>query len=153
MTSDPLHLLTPRPTRKLWPMVLGAAVAALVLGVGGTLLVLNLGSDTTVRGEVSLYGADNIEGSHGNCRGKGGYVDLRIGAEVVVSDNAGATIGLTQLRDASLVTDGGYHCVWTFTADVPAGKGFYGVEVTHRGRVQYPEAQIGGIRLSLGGAS
>ncbi|MER5703466.1 hypothetical protein ABT023_16195 [Micromonospora sp. NPDC002296] len=90
------------------------------------------------------------------CRGKGGYDDVSPGAQIVVTDSAGATIGLGKLGDGILETGPGATvpdgCKFTFTIPaVPTGKGFYGVEISKRGKVQYPEAQMfGALALTLG---
>ena len=154
-TSDPLHLLTspPRPTRRrLWPTLLLVAAAVAVIG-GGTLLALTLlSNDTvTVKGEVQLIGITNVKGEHDDCYGIGGYDDLRGGASVVVTDATGTTVGVGSLRPGVLnLSKDPYYCGLAFEIEVPAGKGFYGIEVTHRGRVQFSEAEAGAVRLSIG---
>ena len=102
----------------------------------------------TVNGEVQLKGDDfRYNSDTMTCAGKGGYEDLTPGAQVVVTDEAGAVIGSGQIVTGSTrVVDEQYQlkaCVLTFTVDdVPAGKKFYGVEVTHRGRLQYTEHDL-----------
>lgn len=85
------------------------------------------------------------------CQGGGGYDDIRQGAQVVVSDSAGKTVALGQLGAGSWKR--GVGCIFLFTvADVPAGEKFYGLEVSHRGRVQYTAAQLAApVELSIGG--
>lgn len=85
------------------------------------------------------------------CSGNSGYDDITTGAEVVISDDAGRTLQITSLNvgvpdDPSLPTS----CTFSFTATVPAGKGFYGVEVTHRGIVKEPESSMANVGLTLG---
>lgn len=87
------------------------------------------------------------------CAGDGGYDDIRAGAQVVVTDADGGTVALGELSQGRM--DGSVPdatCQWRFTvADVPAGAGFYGVEVTHRGALQYTEQELRSpISLSLG---
>jgi hypothetical protein len=110
----------------------------------------------TVSGSITLGRGQFEWGVNGTsdtaCYGRGGYDDLAAGAQVVITDPAGKTVAIGQLRtgtatvgDDQLATS----CDLPFTVpNVPAGLGFYGVEVSHRGRVQYPEAQIRGL-LSL----
>lgn len=80
-----------------------------------------------------------VKGS--SCATTGGYADIRRGAQVVVTDASSATIALGQLGYGSWDRQKG--CVFLFTvADVPAGHRFYGVEVTHRGRLQFSAEQV-----------
>lgn len=90
------------------------------------------------------------------CAGRGGYDDVTTGATVTVTDADGSVIGLGEL-DVSLPTglsDNGTptSCELRFNVvGVPAGKGFYGVEVSHRGAVKFDEADLAEpIELSLG---
>lgn len=85
------------------------------------------------------------------CAGEGGYDDLHAGTSVTVTDAAGATIGLGKLGQGFL-NPGASTCSFSFNVtNIPAGKGFYGVEVSRRGRVQYPEADlVKDVVLSIG---
>lgn len=75
------------------------------------------------------------------CTTGAGYDDIRQGAQVVVSDAAGKTIALGQLGGGSWKRDVG--CVFLFTVpDVPMAGEFFGLEVSHRGRVQYSAGQL-----------
>ena len=65
----------------------------------------------------------------GECRGKGGYDDLYVGAEVRVTDESGALLGLGQLEDAP----SDRLCEFTFTVEVPRAS-FYMVAAGHAGR-------------------
>lgn len=85
------------------------------------------------------------------CWGSGGYGDLKTGAQVVVTDAAGATIAVGSIIKSNPGTSWveetdtyrADSCTLDFrVADVPPGKGFYGVEVTHRGQVQYAENDL-----------
>lgn len=81
------------------------------------------------------------------CAGKGGYTDIRAGAQVVITDSAGATVAIGSL-DAGSVDDRG--CVLPFSVpNVPAGKGFYGIEVSHRGSLKYSEAEFSTRNMDL----
>lgn len=105
----------------------------------------------TVKGQVDLLFEMSNGNDHANCFGKGGLSDLKGGAQVVITDAAGATVAVTSLRPGVLDLSGApYLCVLRFEASVPAGKGFYGVQIANRERVQYPEAQLGQIKLSVG---
>lgn len=110
----------------------------------------------TVTGNITLR-LPNFEWSTaGGCWGRGGYDDIRQGAQVVVTDNAGETVAVGKLAagqpqkdpaDASRATS----CTFGFTVSAPAGRGFYGVEVSHRGRSQYAEKDLERpLELTLG---
>jgi hypothetical protein len=85
-----------------------------------------------------------------SCAGSGGYNDLALGAQVVVSDPAGTTVAVGSVieaipiveRDDDTAEYRASACTLRFVVSgVPTGKTFYGVEVSHRGRLQYPEAE------------
>lgn len=91
----------------------------------------------------------------GPCTGDGGYDDLHAGATVTVTDADGSVVALGSLGSGRLQSDGSAFppCVFPFTvSDVPAGFGFYGVEVSHRGSVPVTgeEAAAGYVRLTIG---
>ncbi|MGW3608922.1 hypothetical protein ACWD6N_03385 [Micromonospora sp. NPDC005163] len=111
-----------------------------------------------VTGTLMLGDPDGVAwDSTTGCRGSGGYDDIAPGAQVVITDSAGATVGLGKLGNGVMETAPGATtadgCKFNFTVkDVPTGKNFYGVEVSHRGKVQYPEQQLfGAFALTLGG--
>ena len=87
----------------------------------------------------------------GSCTGSGGFSDIHVGAQVVVTDAAGAVIAVTELGEGVVLDK---ECFFGFRAvAVPLGRGFYGVEVTHRGRVQFSESDAReelGVGLTLG---
>ena len=78
--------------------------------------------------------------------------ELREGANVVVTDASGNTVAVTSLQAGKWENrDGITYCRLPFSVRVPSGKGFYGVEVAHRGRVQFTEAQLGAAVVTIGG--
>jgi hypothetical protein len=86
-----------------------------------------------------------------------GYPDLVTGAQVVVTDAGGKTIAVGQLEGGSVATDPATGepfkvCGMRFTVPrVPKGQGFYGLEVAHRGRVQFDEAKMSDkVTLTVG---
>jgi hypothetical protein len=103
----------------------------------------------TITGTITVEGLGNSTGVEATrtCSGRGGYDDLHQGAQMVVTDQAGATVALggvvgSTVDPADVVFGSPKKCVLNFRVDgVPAGKGFYGVEVAHRGRAQYTEEQ------------
>lgn len=109
----------------------------------------------TIAGQLQLGRGDFMwYSSTRTCAGRGGFGDIREGTQVVVTDEAGTTIALGRLRDSSPYVEAGVGITCTFhfaIHDVPSGKKFYGVEISHRGRVQYTEDQLGApLRLNLG---
>lgn len=101
-----------------------------------------------VTGSISLGAGDFIwNASPPSCAGDGGYGDMKVGTQAVVSDAAGATLALGSIVEAKpeVATDGSpgaEGCTLRFLIlNVPAGQKFYGVEVSHRGRLQYTEAE------------
>lgn len=86
-----------------------------------------------------------------------GYQDIREGAQVTVTDGAGAVIALGSLGPGKIgktTTAGsqtiGLDCTFPFTVEVPE-RDFYGVEVARRGVVRYARADIGApIAMTLG---
>lgn len=120
------HLLTPRP----------AATPAATFTVNGTLTL----SDTTGYGILT-------QGT--GCTGAGGYSDLLESTQVTVTDDTGRTVALGTLAAGQSV---GTDCQFPFTIpDVPTGKGFYGIEVSHRGVVKFAEAKLNSpVELAIG---
>ena len=85
----------------------------------------------------------------GPCKTTEGYSDIASGASVVISDDKANTLAITDLGAGNFDANG--VCVFDFTASVPAGKGFYGISVTHRGTVKFSEADVRHPALTLGG--
>lgn len=91
------------------------------------------------------------DGSNDACFGTGGFSDIAAGAQVTVTDQAGATIALGKLTTGRARGEGG--CSFGFyILDVPLGKGFYGVEVSHRGVIRFAESEVttSQVKVSLG---
>ncbi len=146
----------PRKRRKRWPW--GVAVAA-VLAIASGVAVVGLyvapqltevlAQTITVRGTVTLID-DKMSFRNGNCVGRGGYDDIYAGAQVVVSDASGKTVGLGELEGG---TPSNGNCVFSFAVkDVPRGIDFYGVTVGNRKGMRFTEADVAQpLALSLGG--
>lgn len=157
----------PPPKRqRRWDMFIAGVVVGAVL-LGGSYLAARAvrGTDTpaaiktavsevsSASNAISVHGTMELDSSSGvvtsgsSCYGSGGFSDIAAGAQVVISDDSGATLTITHLDSGS----GGLgHCIFSFEATIPKGKGFYGVTVTHRGTVKFPESQIGAPTVSLG---
>lgn len=124
------------------PILIALAVLALLVAGGATVLLLNRDAGTlTISGKLELVDQNLATFSDDTCAGSGGYSDLRGGAQVVVTSASGGTIGLGQLGEGQWTT-GSKLCTFPFSVEAPAGQGFYGVEVTHRGSVKYSEADL-----------
>lgn len=144
-----LTATTSRRRRWIWPT---AVATALILALGGFLAYRALAPNTiTVAGTVSV----DPDPGHVPCTTTPvGIEDIRAGAQVVISDAAGNTIAIGQLQQGLVVgpdAGGGYTCSFGFSVQAPGGLDFYGVEISHRGRLQYPRAELNRpIALTLG---
>lgn len=163
MTTDTIPVQASPPQRPprtglLIGVIAGVVAVAVAAGAAGFLLLRDgktpleavkaAAGPTTYRvtGTVSL--ARGYDGMTTPCGGTGGFKDIRAGAQVVISDADGSTVAISRL-DAGTVTSG-RGCVLPFAvSNVPAGKGFYGVEVSHRGVLRYDEAEISTRELDL----
>ncbi len=134
-----------KPRRRwLWPVIL---VALFVIG-GGAAAYLLQPRTVTISGTVTLLG-DGINDFGPSCVGTKGYDDLRGGAQVVVSDAAGVSLAVTQLSSGESTAP--TNCVFGFSISVPSGKGVYGIQIGHRDKVQYNEADLKKpLALSIG---
>lgn len=131
-----------------WMLAAAAIVVAAALIVGGVALFAPRAF--TVKGALVLTDS-GVLANGGTCQYYGdGYSDIEGGASVSIRDAAGKTIGLGSLLKGKSVGDN--TCAFFFTIkDVPDGEKFYGVEVTHRGVVQYtPKQMKAGPVMSLG---
>lgn len=126
------------------------AVLLVVLGVGGFFGV-NYYKKTrpfAMSGTLTVYSGIGLTGG-ANCRGTGGYGDIGPGAAISVSDESGTLLAKGQLEIGS--GESGW-CTWPFRiTDVPGGKKFYKVEVSHRGEVNFDADEArDGVLLQLG---
>lgn len=106
-------------------------------------------STIALTGSMTLYDTD-VRSYGSGCGGTGGYSDIAEGASVTIYDDAGKIVGTGHLGNSTII--GGVSCEFAFSVDVPDGKPFYQVEVTHRGKVTYSAADVkaGNVQLSLG---
>ena len=132
--------------------LLVVAAVVVLAGCGTSPAPAATPSTLTVDGSVLVRGSSPqvVTEDELTCVTGGGYTDVREGAQVVVTDAAGKTIGLGLLGAGSWKRNVG--CIFLFTvSDVPVGQRFYGVEVSHRGRVQYAAAEMSSpIEMSIG---
>jgi hypothetical protein len=148
--------------RWVWPATAAVVIALGAAGFGATRLI---GQDApapaasptpavlSVHGSLLLAdstGVLNLDGYH--CQGMRGYDDIRQGAAVTITDASGTTIGLGSLSEGMMESSGlTRKCRFTWQVEVPKGKGFYGVEISHRGKVAVAEADTWtAMSVSLG---
>jgi hypothetical protein len=137
----------PQSKRRTWLWVALAAALVVVLGVGGFLGYRAILGGVTITGELLLSDPD-LDDFAPTCRGEGGFDDVHEGAQLVITDEAGTTLALTRLVGGKEVDTN--VCRFTFSAEVP-DRPFYGVEMNHRGRIQYSKADASdGITLAIG---
>ena len=137
-----------------------AVLVALLLTAGCSGLPGSTPSPTAfdVKGTLTLRHVEAFAAEGDACSGDGGYSDISAGAQVKVSDNAGKVVGLGNLgagtahKSASWGNGGTDQCVFEFTVlGVPiGGEAIYGVEVTHRGVIQFTRDQADQVELTLG---
>ena len=69
------------------------------------------------------------------CTALNGYNDINQGSAVTIGDGTGRTLVVTALSAGSVAGDPGTtaQCEFSFSANVPAGRGTYTVTISHRG--------------------
>jgi hypothetical protein len=114
-------------------------------------------------GRVILDQATPVERGGGECRGTGGYSDLRSGVAVTASDSSGAVLGSTTMTalpppttpTGDVLAAERRRCVWTFELRALPWRDAYTIGIAERGGVTYTRAELDGsgwnIELSLGG--
>lgn len=102
------------------------------------------------KGSITVLGNVAVNGNE-PCRSLSGYDDINEGAQVKVTVE-GNTVALGKLEAGSPTEMGNYACKFNFALDdVPSGKNFYSVEISHRGALEYSEDDLtAGIELSIG---
>jgi hypothetical protein len=144
---------------------LGLAVLAAAGTAAGLFLVgASSPAAITIHGTLSIGGMANDNGSDpmspvdgDPCTGIGGYGDITAGKTVTVSGSTGQVLTVTGLTagvetdlpaDATLATG---NCVFSFSAQVPAGESSYTVSISGRGSQTFTAAQgEAGVSLVLG---
>lgn len=143
---------------------LGAAAVALTLLVGATACGDN---DTPAKADTAspspsaeptsfrVSGNIRVDGQGGwargdSCYGIDGYDDMAAGAGVTIYDATGKAIAIGNLDEGTTVGD---DCKFHFAVnDVPIqdGSDIYSVEISHRGRIQFTQAEAPTLSLTLG---
>jgi hypothetical protein len=154
--------VAPQPPRRRsrWVLPVIASMAVLLIAAGALVTWMALGNraaapamPVTINGtavlvhSISVLNLDDV-----HCEGMNAYADIKPGTQVTVTDPAGAVVAVGILDGGRMIGVGMTRtCRFTFRiTNVPSGKGFYGVEVAHRGRVQFPESELGSVILSIG---
>lgn len=146
-----------RPTR-LWLILIVVALVffgggiGVGLAIGGSSANTGAGKTFIAAGTLDLTDPTGLLGVQegGSCSGKGGYSDIIAGTQVVIFDAAGKTLVSGSLEGGT--ASGLGQCTFTFSIDgVPAGVGPYSVEVSHRGKIVFMQADANNIGVSLGG--
>lgn len=113
--------------------------------MNGTML---LGYGDVMAGGVNYTGGNAYAG---NCQGENGYDDIHAGTEVTVSDASDKVVGLGSLVGGIVTKRNDVNvCGWTFTVTGLPKSAFYKVEVSHRGQVTFPAAQLGDVEVQIG---
>ena len=79
------------------------------------------------------------------CEGKGGFDDIRPGANVVVKDGDSNTLGVNTLDEGEKVKPPGLgsdRCVFSFSVELVRESPFYTVEIAGRGGPTYTHADM-----------
>lgn len=122
--------------RGLLVAIIAVPLILLLAGVGAYLL---WPTSVTITGEVTLVSRTGIDGTVVDCSGRGGYADLREGAQVVVTGPSGEVVGVTQLGTGHVPQNA--TCTWAFSVDVPE-RDIYGVKVATRNVLQFTRAEV-----------
>lgn len=128
-------------------LIAGGLLALCVAGGGASTALLTGGaSSVTLHGAMMINPAsdnefgDNFSTVGGTCTGSGGYDDLSQGASVTIHDPTGKVIATGALQEGHGVDGIGCLFNWRIT-NVPREK-FYGVEISHRGTVDFKATGI-----------
>jgi hypothetical protein len=128
-----------RRTRLLSALVVVGVIAVSTGGLVWTDHSSSRAPKVTIRGTIILTNSATLRA---NCIGQGGYRDLRAGAAVVLTNEAGETIGSAKLQDGEPDYDDGI-CSYPFTiVGVPSNQQQYAVEVARRGKVLKSQAEM-----------
>lgn len=111
-----------------------------------------------VSGSLLLRDVEPYSAEGKACTGDGGYSDIHAGTQVKITDDAGKVVALGALGPGAATKSDGYslggtdRCRFEFTvAGVPIGTGtIYGVEVSHRGVIQFAQEDAAALDLTLG---
>jgi hypothetical protein len=147
--SPPIAPMEPTAPPGKLPWIVGCVAAGVALvAVAAVLMPKGIEGravmpDTiTVAGIVTLTDNEGFVGhsTGSTCAGTGGYDDLALGTSVTVYDGGSAIIGGGYVNAATYNDNA---CVLAFEIpEIPAGKGFYQVEISHRGKISEDEKNV-----------
>jgi hypothetical protein len=143
---DAAEPTAPPPDTRWWrrPRLVSAAVvlALVLVGAGGAIWSHHSTKPVAkvmIRGTIILTNAETLQA---NCVGQGSYQDLHAGTDVILTNEAGDTIGRTTLTGGEPDYDDGI-CSYPFTfTRVPTDSTLYYVEVAHRGKIRKTRAEL-----------
>lgn len=108
----------------------------------------------TVSGTLTLHQVTLRIKPGDECNGRDGFADVRQGAQVAVTDAAGKVVGLGALGAGAGSAVGNNtvtRCVFTLAVtNIPDGGEIYGIQVAHRGVVNFRRMDAVGMTLDLG---
>ncbi len=146
-------------TRKTLTLI-GTAVLLITVAIAASIWIFIPHGQNAVYqpGTFQVYGSlvlidDTAAWTSGTeCAGQNGYDDIAAGTQVVITDRSGDTVAFDELRPGSAENYSGLACVFEFEVPrVPRELDTYGVEISHRGRLMFKEADLhAGLELSLG---
>jgi hypothetical protein len=151
-TTDKERLDISRVRRFAWVGI----ILSIVMAIAGTIGVVylrhhdNVAADSNaVTGTLTLHDQASFGSmqSGDSCQGSDGYDDIVSGAQVVVSNDSGSVLALSQLDDG--VADGSGNCVFNFAIDKVPRSNFYRFEVSHRGQLDYSYQQLSSAGFSV----
>ena len=118
------------------PVTLHGRPSATLRTITGTVSILGGGTAYTT---VLTKGSTTI-----GCATNDGYSDLAPGASVTIKDGSGSIIGTGQLQSGLFLTDTplGERCSFAFSVSGLPDEPFYSIEVSHRGAVNYSNADL-----------
>jgi hypothetical protein len=136
---------------------IAAVLLVLALAGCGGAVATKPPATITVKGSFYIVGDNSLTAETPAigvaCFGYHGYDNIKLGAQVTISDAAGTTVALGTLLDGKLENTGTNtrECMFAFTVpNVPAGKGFYTVSVEGHDK-KYSEADMAyPLMLSVG---
>ena len=101
----------------------------------------------TLTGRIALLDSDGWKRGYGggpktSCHGTGGYADLDTGTQVVVKSNS-ETVAVGELLPGVAPTLGS-PCKFRFKIDGVPDRGFYTIEVSHRGALEFSRKKLDG---------
>jgi hypothetical protein len=147
MTTDiPTPVAPKRPEWLVALLIVGGVVLIVAIGIGAWWLTTQ--RTITVAGDITVTSRADVTSTGTGCFTSGGYADIAAGAQIIIKDAAGKVLATTTLGPGV----GAGICTFPFTADVPRGSDFYGVELARRGVVTFSAEQMAaGVHLSIGG--